>query len=140
MNDGHFFAMYVPVRLIGEKDSLDLRLQNTYSGELYSKNINFRIKQIIFDPDKHLISKNANIDVLLKEDCIVYPNPILDVLNIKAKEKITEVFVFREDGRQLLQIFPQKEKYKITTSSWSKGVYLIQIKTLNFSKTYKLIK
>jgi len=140
MNDGHFFSMYVPIRVIGDKDSLDLRLKNTYSGELYEEKVNFKIRKIIFDPEKHLISKNSDIDVLLKDDCIIYPNPILDILHIKAKEKIIALEVFKEDGKQYLYLSPNNEQQEIETNSWNKGVYIIKVKTASFTKVYKLIK
>ena len=140
MNDGHFFAMYLPLCVIGDTDSLDLRLKNTYSGELYAEKVNFKIRKIIFDPEKHLISKNTEINLLLKDDCIVYPNPMLDVLHVKAKEKIIALEVFKEDGKQYLYLSPNNEQQEIETNSWSRGVYIIKIKTASFTKVYKLIK
>ena len=140
MNDGHFFAMYLPIRLIGETDSLDLRLKNTYSGELYTKKVDFKIKKILFDPDNYLISKGDTVDVLLNSECTIYPNPVVDILHIKAKDKIVEIKIFQESGSCYLQRYPQKEKLTIKTDNWEKGIYFLKIKTNSFVKVYKLIK
>ena len=72
-------------------------------------------------------SQTLSIKKKLNDFFEIFPNPVKDFLNIKAKESGYKITIFDLKGKQLLQ---QKTSSKITGidfSNFSKGVYFIQI-------------
>ena len=75
---------------------------------------------------------NNNIEL---EGVSVYPNPVQNVLNIKAGSNAT-VTVLNTIGSKVYE----GESKTISTQSWKKGLYFVIVKEGNASKTVKVIK
>jgi len=67
----------------------------------------------------------------------VFPNPTNEILHIKTNKDITLVNLFSITG-QKLQTW--KNKKQINLSAYVKGIYLLEIQTLNRNKIVKIIK
>lgn len=72
------------------------------------------------------------------ESLKIYPNPVNDFLKIKNKENTT-IKIFSIRGKLLKQIVSDND-FEIDISSFSKGVYLLEISNLNNKEKRKFIK
>ena len=71
----------------------------------------------------------CNISTSIKQNLIsydVYPNPFENKLNINFKEKVN-LSVFTLDGKLLIEK-ENVQNVEFTTSSWTKGVYILKVK------------
>src|SRR5690554_356801 len=67
----------------------------------------------------------------------MYPNPVNDVLHIETNQQITTVALYSITG-QKLQVWEDQKNLNLST--YTKGIYLVEIKTPNSKKAVKIIK
>jgi hypothetical protein len=68
-------------------------------------------------------------DINSKANCIIYPNPTNDLLNIKAEFEITEAKIFTATG-SLKEVLKVDNKQKtIDVSCYTSGLYIVQLQT-----------
>ena len=141
MNDNHFFKLYVPVRLIGQNDTLDLKLNNQYNSQTYNVDINFMVDTILFDPDLWIISKNSTVDLSVRNlitkkiDC--YPSPCNDKLFINTSENLLKIEIIDINGIRQKSIINNKQ---VDMSHLASGVYFVKIFTTKDNYIKKIIK
>jgi hypothetical protein len=70
----------------------------------------------------------------------VYPNPVADILNIRAEKTIKGVKIFDVSGHLITEIKPKSDLISVDFSSYSKGLYFITIYNENTFTTTKIIK
>lgn len=70
----------------------------------------------------------------------VYPNPVVDVLNISTKEAVSTVTIYDVLGKVVLQAQPDSISPSIDMSAFSSGAYLVQVTIGDATKTVKVIK
>ncbi|REC52034.1 hypothetical protein DRF62_16305, partial [Chryseobacterium piscium] len=75
-----------------------------------------------------------------KSDMQIYPNPVMDILNISGEEKIIKLAIYAADGRKVTEKILLKNERSINVHSLVQGVYLIQVFTQDDVKTFKFIK
>ncbi|QQQ27944.1 T9SS type A sorting domain-containing protein [Chryseobacterium indoltheticum] len=75
-----------------------------------------------------------------KSEMQIYPNPVIDILNISGEEKITKLAIYSADGRKVTEKTLSKNERSINVHSLVQGVYLIQVFTKDDVKTFKFIK
>ena len=75
-----------------------------------------------------------------KSEMQIYPNPVMDILNISGEEKITKLAIYAADGRKVTEKTLSKNERSINVHSLVQGVYLIQVFTKDDVKTFKFIK
>jgi hypothetical protein len=79
-----------------------------------------------------------------QSDCVIFPNPTHDLINIGIKRKISEDVLIRIlsiAGKQvMLKKFCDQCRIQIDISSLSKGIYMVTIDTLSGKETKKLVK
>lgn len=139
-----YFEMPVPVRIFGSNgEQQDLVLNNTVNGEVFIQPVNFSIASVVFDPDKHLISKNNNISLAneifdLEKAISLYPNPATDLLHIQLPTSIIleKVTIFNNLGQVVLE----NNAIDFSLSSISTGVYAVQLQTSEGVFHKKIIK
>jgi hypothetical protein len=139
-----YFEMPVPVRIFGSNgEQQDLVLNNTVNGEVFIQPVNFSIASVVFDPDKHLISKNNNISLAneifdLEKAISLYPNPATDLLHIQLPTSIIleKVTIFNNLGQVVLE----NNAIDFSLSSISTGVYAVQLQTSEGIFHKKIIK
>ena len=140
LNDGRFFKLFVPIQLIGENDTLNLRLNNQYNQQQFIVDIPFVVDTVLFDPGLWLISKNSLVDLsviqVMKDRIMVFPNPTYDFVNVISKQKIESIDVFNIEGRLVLTT----SNLRINMSNFVKGVYYLKIKTKQHFLIKKLVK
>ncbi len=143
-NSVSFFEMPVPVRLSGSGgQTLDVLLDNTFSGEEFTVAVPFTVTGVEFDPNKNIISANNNatldtISFALEKNIKIYPNPSSNVLNIElpASVILEKAIVYNNLG----QIVLENLTTTIPVSSLSTGVHFIKIITSEGTIHKKFIK
>ncbi len=69
-----------------------------------------------------------------------YPNPVVDVLNIKSANTIDNVSVYNLLGQTILKVSPNSLETQLDFSDFSKGSYLVEITVGNKKAVKKIIK
>jgi len=139
-----YFEMPVPIRVFGTGgEQLDLVLNNTYNGETFTENVPFTISGITFDPNKNIVSK-GNTATLSKAKfelttAQISLNQSNDILSLNLSNEITiEKTVFYNVAGQRIKTTHSSTFWDI--SSWSSGVYFMNIQTDAGSKKLKFVK
>ncbi len=70
----------------------------------------------------------------------IYPSIFNTVLNIETNYASSEVSFFLENGTLIYTVLLDGSTTSINTTSWKKGLYLIQIKRNDSIQTFKVIK
>jgi hypothetical protein len=65
------------------------------------------------------------------EQLLIYPNPIDDVVHIKANELITSIEIYNTLGQQLLAKMGNQQEIEIPTSVLPNGIYMVKVQTQN---------
>ncbi len=96
-----FFEMPLPITVIGEGNtSLTLRLDHTENDQVFQVEVPFEIKQVVFDPDLWLLSKDnvvqegtvvANSETSDLSGFSAYPNPARETLFLESKGKFSKI-------------------------------------------------
>lgn len=145
-----FFPMYVPVRLIGDKDTI-VKVHHTENYQEFTLKTGFRVTTISFDPEYEILAPHpANIiDSSIRpadEDnpVIIAPNPVSDelkisVINSSQVEKIalTDMsgrIVYREDFKNINGLIV------VPMANLSSGQYILQIHMNNSTINRTVIK
>ena len=90
---------------------------------------------VIITPDVAVLGVE-NIDSSFS----VYPNPINDILEIRAPQAVQQARVFNLTGKEVLRATPNKAQFSMNTSALGKGVYLLSVVSDGSESTAKLVK
>lgn len=71
-------------------------------------------------------------------DFNMYPNPTDGDFRIRSTEKIESVRVLDITGRQVTSLNPNSMDFRVSTDSWSPGVYIVQVKSGSLTGTSRL--
>jgi len=69
-----------------------------------------------------------------------FPNPVVDVLRLSAKENITEVSVHNMLGQEVYNTKPSALNHQIDMSSFPNGTYVVSISIGNVKGSTKIVK
>lgn len=81
----------------------------------------------------------SNPDLVLNEFRI-YPNPVVDVLNISSIEVVEKVAVYNVLGQLVNQVTPKTASPTIDFSTMKSGVYFVEVTINGQSQTVKIVK
>lgn len=79
-------------------------------------------------------------DEFLANEVSVYPNPIHDVVNVKATAEITEASILDIHGKTLISNSPHAANVMLNINNYSAGIYLLKVSTKEGTKTIKITK
>lgn len=139
-----FFEMPVPIRVFGTGgQQLDLVLNNTINGEIFTENVPFTITSITFDPEKNIISKGNSTTLSSRKfeltSAQLYLNPANNILSLDIPSGIIiEKIQFYNMAGQKIKTTNAVTSWDI--GSWASGVYLMKVKTDIGSQQLKFIK
>jgi hypothetical protein len=74
------------------------------------------------------------------QNFVIYPNPVIDVLNIQLSGNTSDVSIFNLEGKQLYKLHTGNQKVEIDMSAFKKGMYILKITSKDEGITEKLIK
>ena len=128
-----FFEMPIQIMVYGTGgEQLSFILDNTSNGQQFIRTIPFPVADIVFDPNKHIISANNSITLGLNNydannSLKIFPNPVTDELNIRIPnmETINNVIIYNLMGQKIIE----KNTQTISVSELSTGVYTISVET-----------
>ncbi|MFA5727511.1 MAG: T9SS type A sorting domain-containing protein, partial [Saccharofermentanaceae bacterium] len=69
------------------------------------------------------------IENLSNDPLMVYPNPAKDYMVLKTLETMQGVRIFNSSGKQVFDQAPYSKDFRISTSAFSAGLYMVRIKT-----------
>lgn len=84
-----------------------------------------------------IIGEEMNVHDVNKLNVSVYPNPVIDYLDIESDKQIESISIYTIDGK-LMSTF--ENATRINFSSYSKGNYLLMISYGKMTKTVKITK
>ena len=95
--------------------------------------VTFPVALVVFDPDKHLISKNnsvvlGNTDNALSTDFFVFPNPVMSELQIQKPNDVTiySIEILDVLGRAILTPVVGES---INVESLASGLHFVRFET-----------
>ncbi len=142
-----FFVLPIAIKLIGQNKDSIIVVNNTYSGQKFEFDLNFTAENLIFDPDKWIITQNTTISKILTKDTnelFLLPNPVDDILTVKMPYQLylKNYSVYDSNGSQVLfeKIMKNQELFKINVSDLQKGTYLLYILTSSGTYSDKFVK
>lgn len=95
--------------------------------------------------DNICVSMTANdcgitgINEIPNQNILIYPNPSFGIVNISSDEIIENLTVYSSIGQLVINNSPKTRNFKVNLSSYSKGIYYINIKTNNSIISKKII-
>jgi aminopeptidase N len=144
-NSVSFFEAPVPLKIFGNGgEEIDIILNNTTNGEEFIEPINFDIGLIVFDSDRHLISKNNTVtlgtnDLSIANNISITPNPAQETIHINkpASVEIEKIKIYNVLGQLMKE---QKYSETVVISDLTTGLLFVHFET-NYGIIHKsLIK
>lgn len=139
-----FFALPVPVRFLGPSGEVfDTVLEHTVNQQIFTVEVPFAPTDIVFDPQRHLISRNNNatlgIDTLsIQEAIVLHPNPANHFILLTLPETLVlnEVILYNSVGQEV----SVHSTTTIDVEGLSTGTYLIEIHSQKGTFHKKFVK
>ena len=139
-----YFEMPLQIRLTGAGGAThDVVVNNTFNGQQFTVPVPFLVTGVIFDPNKHIISKNNSTTLGIKtvdwSNVIqLLPNPTSNYLTIEVPEtmQIENITVFNNLG----QVVSSSNEKVLMVSTLSDGVYYVNLTTSEGTFYKKFIK
>lgn len=136
-----FFETLLPVRLIGTLgETMDVVLDHTLNQQNFIKSLNFKVAQVVINPEFDVISKNNA--VVLSEDepnlfaeVMLYPNPTSHSITIKKPDHIIVDYIHIYNMLGQL-VYTSGWTASIDVSSFSSGLFFIELQT-NYGRLNK---
>lgn len=139
-----FFEMPIEVRLSDSNGNvLDVVLEHTSNGQQFLVNVPFEVSQVVFDPKKHIVSRNnttllSNNKWDINASIVLHPNPTSSEFTIEIPSSLQVDYI--ELHNALGQIIFRSSNLNHSIENQSNGVYLIVIQTSEGTFHKKLIK
>lgn len=130
-----FFELPVPVHLIGDTRDTIMRLNNSFSGQMFEVNPGFAVRSIKFDPDYWLISANNTVslgtsDLPAGKLLALMPNPVNDFLIVQhSLGEIKSLEIMNMEGKPMKVGIKNENSSQINvdTKTLDSGMYLLRI-------------
>jgi len=82
-----------------------------------------------FCPERNIVYRNTTSTVMPEEEkpeISIYPNPHHENFTITSTEKIVNINIYNIQGRLINNIQPNTKEYRLNTSSYTSGVYVLE--------------
>lgn len=114
----------------------------TFSSEGYeSKTFEISVenyKQQILDVELNKIE--TIIEIASLTELNIFPNPVVDIFNIKSEDVIQNVIIKNIYGKNLKELFPDRPIVEINIENLPAGIYLLDIKVKDHIFKTKILK
>jgi hypothetical protein len=110
--------------------------------DIYSGKLVVRSNDLANDMVSKTITMNVIVGVDengIEENVVVYPNPASDYLRIGTNGEISNIRIVNTIGQVVLDQNVGSSNYTLSTENMPKGVYFVNIETLNGTTTQKVI-
>ena len=141
-----FFDLPIAIKFSNKTKDSTIVFQHTFSGEIFSANLNFIASEIVFDPELWITSNNNSINWTLdKNPILIYPNPTQNTFSIESSipEKLHHSRI------EIIDVFGNtvgtsqvnaNDSYSIDISALSDGMYFVKIISAEASSIQKIVK
>ena len=82
----------------------------------------------------------AAVSDISKVQAKVYPNPVVDVLNVEAAGKVKSLSIYDLSGKVVSTHVMNAVKSQVNLSKLAPGVYVVNIETENGTQSVKVVK
>jgi hypothetical protein len=135
-----FFEMPIPIQFKSLNKDTTIIFNHSFSGQVFSRSINFKVSQAEFDPELRLLSYNNKINsvcdfLIPKAEIKLYPNPAGSFITIAVIPMGTEVENIQiVDARGNILNNPIKQFFvsqpiTVNIETLNPGIYQMVIKT-----------
>ncbi len=127
-----FFEMIVPIKFKGADRDTTILFDNSYSGQTFDIDPGFKIDTVIFDPQKKLLYRQAEINIQHTEQnqkLIIIPNPAKDVLNVEhLPESLSFFQIYNLNGKAVktIPISNNNTLLRLNIEQLPTGVYVLK--------------
>ncbi len=95
----------------------------------------------VFSNTATVTTTNSGFNENKIEELKVYPNPVVDNLNIESKEEISQVEIFDLSGRLIQNTIANENKVSVSMQQYPKGIYSAVIKAASGNQSVvKVVK
>jgi len=147
-NSVDYFKLNLPIRFIGEGKDTTIIFPNSIDNEVFNWYFDFKVENVIFDPNSNLISKFNSVTRIENNDylheILIKPNPFTDHIAVELlkSQQFDSVFILDINGKKV-KTFGKTEfgkEFRFNLRNLKSGVYFIEMK--NSAKTIreKIIK
>ena len=144
----NFFELKLPLKIHSDYGDSLVILNNTKQDEIFIFDENYKISNIIFDPDTWIITRNAVVTQIIKNiddiDVKITPNPVKNKLqvNLPIETTIKNYVIFDTLGREFANetLNLRTNKLNINVKYINPGIYILNITTTDGFITKKFIK
>lgn len=144
-----FFEMPVPLRLKGEGKELDVRLENNSNGQMFQLTPDFKVEEVVFDPELWLMAKStvtrqdlvsAVRDENTKE-ALIFPNPAVDHLTVKMPAAVEWAYSISDiSGKEVMSGMSQdSDEFVIDLGRLANGSYMLKVSGSNYFTVSRFI-
>lgn len=85
-------------------------------------------------------SGELSIDEHNFDSFLYYPNPVTNILSLKAKHPIQKITIYNMLGQHILSIAPNKGSINIPMATFQDGIYIAKLTINGVSKSIRVIK
>lgn len=87
-----------------------------------------------------ITTASLNTDDVIFEDFTYFPNPVTNILSLKAQDNIQSVTVFNMLGQEVMRSSPNSLENEIDMSSLQTGAYFLKVKINDVEGDFRIIK
>jgi len=141
-----FFEMKLPFQIFGEQTDTLINLENTHDEQVFTIELDFRVLDIVFDPDLWIITKRPSvmlIDSMYDDRRItVSPNPTSDYLLIETNKEMffNRITIIDTKGVEKLKMHSNifSKRVTIDVSKLARGTYILALENLRGERASQL--
>ncbi len=147
-NSVDFFRLNLPFRFVGKGKDTTLIFDNTKNDEEFTRELDFKVSSVYFDPNKNIITNNTVLsttnEITNDRNIKIAPNPVDRYLNIfiNKEDKFDTISIHDVSGK-LVKSFSQTnfdKKLSFDVSSLERGIYFVILKNSHKILIEKFIK
>ncbi|MEA3452043.1 MAG: T9SS type A sorting domain-containing protein, partial [Bacteroidota bacterium] len=147
--ENNFFELNIPIKTHSNytNDSI-LILNNTEQSQVFIFQLNYKISNLIFDPETWILTRNSVVTKIIKNindiEVTISPNPATNKININfpIETTVLQYTIYDTLGREFAHktINKRTDFLTINIRNINSGEYIINIKTLDGFVSKKFIK
>ncbi len=144
-----FFEMPIPIQVVGDNQDSILVLNHTFSGQSFSVDLPFQAEEVIWDPEKWILSANNSVQQLItdldptpleQQEVILFPSPASKWLQIQLLQAPVFLTWFDLEGKKVREDHIQASTSTLSIEGLPSGTYILQFRGDGWQASHRLIK
>ncbi|MBN2663062.1 MAG: T9SS type A sorting domain-containing protein [Bacteroidales bacterium] len=146
--EDNFFELKIPVKIYSNYSDSIIVLNNTKQDEIFMFDENYKISNIIFDPETWIITTNVVVSQIIKNiddvDVKITPNPVQNkfLIEFPIETTIKNYAIFDTLGKEFANetLNLRTNKLHINVKYLNAGIYILNVTTTDGFITKNFIK